>query len=89
MRTAYFTRQFKKDVKLAEKRRKDISKLKTFMEILVEGQLLPEKYKDHQLRGEFEDYRECHIEPDWLLIYKSNSSEIYFTRTGTHADLFG
>ncbi len=59
------------------------------MTSLLAGHSLAEKYKDHGLKGEFVDYRECHIETDWLLIYKLTRSEIYFVRTGTHADLFG
>ncbi len=59
------------------------------MTLLVEGHVLAEKHKDHPLAGNFADYRECHIEPDWLLIYKLNPSKIYFVRTGTHSDLFG
>lgn len=89
MRTPFYARQFKKDLKLAKKRRKDISKLKEVMSSLIEEHKLAEKYKDHDLRGEFTDYRECHIESDWLLIYKLHLSEIYFARTGTHSDLFG
>jgi len=89
LRTAYYTRQFKKDLRLAQKRRKDIDKLKSVMALLVEERVLGEKHKDHPLAGSFANYRECHIEPDWLLIYKLNPSEIHFVRTGTHSDLFG
>jgi mRNA interferase YafQ len=66
-----------------------MAKLKDVMTFLIEGHALPQKYQDHPLRGKFIGYRECHIEPDWLLIYKLNPSEIYFVRTGTHSDLFG
>lgn len=89
MRTPRYTRQFKKDVKLADRRCKDLDKLKEVIASLVGGRSLPAKYKDHPLKGEFIDYRECHIEPDWLLIYKLRPSEIFFVRTGTHSDLFG
>ena len=89
MKIPFYTRQFKKDLKLAQKRRKDINKLKEIMGFLIEGRELPVKYKDHPLRANFVDYRECHLESDWLLIYKSSPSEIYFVRTGTHSDLFG
>ncbi|MBI4432784.1 MAG: type II toxin-antitoxin system YafQ family toxin [Candidatus Omnitrophica bacterium] len=81
-------RQFQKDVRLAKKRGKDIHKLKIAIDLLIEGQVLPGKLKDHSLRGNFVDYRECHLEPDWLLIYKETPWEIYFVRTGTHSDLF-
>ncbi|MBI3252297.1 MAG: type II toxin-antitoxin system YafQ family toxin [Candidatus Omnitrophica bacterium] len=88
MKVPHYTRQFKKDLRLAQRRGKDIGVLKRIMTQLVEGHALSEKYKDHPLRGEFERYRECHIEPDWLLIYKSTPSEIHFVRAGTHSDLF-
>ncbi len=89
MRISRYTGQFKKDLFLAKKRHKDIAKIKQIMALLIEGQSLPEKHKDHPLKGELKDYRECHIEPDWLLIYLPFSSEIHFIRTGTHSDLFG
>ena len=89
MKTALYTRQFKKDLKLAQKRRKDTDELKNVMTLLVEGNILSGKYRDHPLRGKFSGYRECHLEPDWLLIYKLTSEEVYFVRTGTHSDLFG
>ena len=89
MRISYYTGQFKKDLKLAQKRRKNIEKLKETMASLIEGRELPDKYQDHPLGGNFIDYRECHIEPDWLLIYKLPPSEIHFVRTGTHSNLFG
>ena len=89
MRTPRYSKQFKKDVSLAQKRHKDINKLKHVIEILMGEQTLPEKYKDHPLKGGFLGYRECHIEPDWLLIYLLSPAEIHFIRTGTHSDLFG
>jgi len=88
MRTPYYARKFEKDVKLQKKRGKDIEKLKEIVRLLIEGSMLPPKYRDHNLTGNFVGFRECHIEPDWLLIYKINEAEIYFTRTGTHSDLF-
>ena len=80
----------KRDLKLIKKRGKDISKLETVLEILLSGENLPDKYKDHQLKGEMSEFRECHIEPDWLLIYRKEDTELilYATATGTHADLF-
>ena len=80
----------KRDLKLIKKRGKDISKLETVLEILLSGENLPDKYKDHQLKGEMKEFRECHIEPDWLLIYIKEDTELilYATATGTHADLF-
>jgi mRNA interferase YafQ len=67
-----------------------MEKLKTAMQILVDEKLLSKTYHDHRLSGYFKDRRECHIEPDWLLIYKinKNKKEIIFERTGSHADLF-
>lgn len=89
MRSSYYTKQFKKDLALVRRRGKEISKIKNVMSLLIEAVPLPEKYKDHSLRGEFANYRECHLEPDWLQIYKLNPSEIHFVRTGTYSDLFG
>ncbi|HEV2614378.1 MAG TPA: type II toxin-antitoxin system YafQ family toxin [Gammaproteobacteria bacterium] len=84
-----YTRRFEKDLKLARKRGKNIQKLKDAIEILLGGSRLPEKYHDHWLVGNYSDRRECHIEPDWLLIYKPEKREIVFERLGSHADLFG
>ena len=82
------TTRFKKDVKLARKRKKDLSKLREVMELLLAGKKLPHKCFDHWLTGNYSDRRECHIEPDWLLVYKPEAKEIIFERTGTHSDLF-
>ena len=89
MRTPHYSRPFKKDLNLVARRGKDIAHLKEVMTTLVEGSRLNEKYKDHTLKGAFASYRECHIESDWLLIYKLHASKIFFVRTGTHSDLFG
>ena len=90
MRTFSRTTQFKKDVKLAGKRGQDLEKLKTVLGLLIDGADLPPKYKDHPLRGDFAGSRDCHIEPDWILIYTitENNSHVRFERTGTHSDLF-
>jgi mRNA interferase YafQ len=90
VRTFSRTSQFKKDVKRADKRGEDLSKLRTVMDLLIEGGLLPPEYKDHPLRGNFAGSRDCHIEPDWVLIYTltENGSHVCFERTGTHSDLF-
>jgi len=82
------TKRFEKDVKLARKRGKEMKKLYVAMEILIEEKNLPAKYYDHWLTGNYANRRECHIEPDWLLIYKPGLKEIIFERTGTHSDLF-
>lgn len=89
MKAVSYTVKFRQDVKLAQKRHKDIAKLKEVMTLLMEGHAPSERYQDHPLKGEFAGYRECHIEADWLLIYKLNPSEICLVRTGTHSDLFG
>ena len=68
------TSQFKKDYKLAIKRGCDISKLQKVVMILASGETLPEEYQDHQLRGNYNGYRECHIEPDWLLVISSTTT---------------
>jgi len=80
--------QFKKDVKLLQKRGKDMEKLRKIIMFLVEGEKLPRKNRDHQLKGTLKDCRECHIESDWLLIYRIEGSELSLVRTGSHSDLF-
>jgi mRNA interferase YafQ len=75
-------------VKLAEKRGKDMAKLREIILLLVEGTPLPPRYKDHPLAGNWKDCRDCHIEPDWLLIYRVDGDAVYLVRTGTHSDLF-
>lgn len=79
---------FKKDVKLAQKRGKNTEKLKEVLKYLVEDKPLPAKYKDHPLIGNYIGRRECHSEPNWLLIYKKEQDILILERTGTHADLF-
>lgn len=83
-----FTNQFKKDLKRIKKRGKDAAKLKAVMTSLIDEQPLAERHRDHVLVGSNQGRRECHIEPDWLLIYKVNEGEIIFERTGSHSDLF-
>lgn len=88
MRIPSYTKQFSKDLKKMEKRGKSSAKVKEIIKSLVNEESLNAKYKDHKLVGNFKGRRECHIEPDWLLIYKVADSEIIFERTGTHSDLF-
>lgn len=90
MLTIKYETTFKKDFKRIVKRGYNIRLLEEVIEILSNGETLPEKYKDHNLIGNYSDCRECHITPDWLLIYKVNGEELilYLTRTGTHSDLF-
>ena len=90
MRTFSRTSQFKKDVKLAGRRGKNLAKLKAVLDLLIEGEVLPPQYKDHPLRGNFAGSRDCHVEADWVLIYTltENNTHVRFERTGTHSDLF-
>ncbi len=83
-----YTRQFKKDLKRVKKRGKNINKLKIVISLLVDEKPLEKRYRDHSLIGNFKGRRECHIEPDWLLIYKLEEKAIIFERTGSHSDLF-
>jgi mRNA interferase YafQ len=88
MRQPDYSGQFKRDVKQAEKRGKNMDKLKALLTLLIEGQPLPANYLDHPLKGEWRGFRDAHIEPDWLLIYKISDDVIRFERTGRHVDLF-
>jgi mRNA interferase YafQ len=80
--------QFKRDVRLAEKRGKDMAKLRELILLLAEETPLPPRYKDHPLSGEWKHHRDSHIEADWLLLYKIDDNDLYLVRTGTHVDLF-
>lgn len=80
--------QFRRDVKLALKRGKDLAKLREVILLLLERRPLPPRYRDHPLAGEWKHYRDCHIEPDWILIYKIDGDDLYLVRAGTHSDLF-
>lgn len=84
------TKKFEKDLKKIKKRGYDIGLLTEVLKILVSGEKLPSKYKDHELKGNYANCRECHITPDWLLIYEivEKNLILYLTRTGTHSDLF-
>ena len=80
--------RFRKDVKLAQRRGMDMAKLRALIEMLAAGKPLPVQYRDHPLKGEFASFRDCHIEPDWLLIYATTKEDLKLVRTGTHGDLF-
>jgi mRNA interferase YafQ len=80
--------RFGKDVERAKKRGKDMAKLRTVLTLLAEQQPLPATYRDHALRGSWIGFRDLHIEPDWLLIYRIQADELQLARTGTHSDLF-
>ena len=85
-----FTAQFKKDLKAAKKQNKNLDKLYDVIEQLADGKVLDAKYHDHNLHGKYENARECHIEPDWLLIYeiRENILVLMLNRVGSHSDLF-
>jgi mRNA interferase YafQ len=83
-----YKNSFEKDVKLVKKRGKNIDKLKEVIRLLIEGKPLITKYRDHRLVGNYVGHRECHIEPNWLLIYKIEADTLLLERTGSHADLF-
>ena len=85
-----FTTQFKKDIKLAKKQGKDIDKLFEVVEHLANGEALEDKYRDHDLSGNYKGCRECHIDPDWLLIYEIDNDVLILMlyRVGSHSDLF-
>ncbi len=80
--------QFKRDVKLLQKRGKDMSKLRELILHLSQQTPLPPRYKDHPSSGEWKHHRDSHIEADWLLLYKIDDNDLYLVRTGAHADLF-
>lgn len=83
------TTQFKRDLKKVLKRGKNINVFKLILRKLAIGQSLPTKFRNHKLQGNYRDCWECHIEPDWLLIYRKLKEEIRLERTGSHSDLFG
>lgn len=91
MLDVFFSAKFKKDYKRAIKQGKDVELLLDIVEILAEEQPLDPKHKDHALIGDYIGYRECHIQADWLLIYKTAGQELLLTltRTGSHSELFG
>lgn len=85
-----WTNQFKKDYKLAKKRRMPMDRLHDIMAKLAKGESLPPENRDHALTGSWNTFRECHITPDWLLVYKYQDNKLVLTlaRTGSHSDLF-
>jgi mRNA interferase YafQ len=88
MRSASYTGQFKRDVKLVEKRGKDMGKLRHVIGLLLAGQPVPREFGDHPLKGEWKPSHDLHIESDWILIYSVDGDSVRFERTGTHSDLF-
>jgi mRNA interferase YafQ len=88
VRIPEYSTRFHRDVKLAQKRGKNMAKLKDILAILIAEQPVPPRCKDHPLKNEWSGYRDAHIEPDWLLIYCIAGDVVRFERTGTHSDLF-
>ena len=84
-----FTGQFKRDYKLCKRRGYQMNLLMTVINTLAIPAVLPEKNRDHYLTGNYSNKKECHIQPDWLLIYRVEGEELVLYRTGTHSDLFG
>jgi mRNA interferase YafQ len=84
----YYTTQFKRDYKRIKKQNKDPNKLKVVIEKLVTSEKLEPKYRDHQLSGNWKGHRDCHIEPDWILIYRIEDEDLFLERTGFHSELF-
>jgi mRNA interferase YafQ len=83
------TKQFEKDWKRATRRGYDLARARAVMRDLAAQEPLAPRHRDHPLKGEWQDHRECHIQPDWLLIYRTTATTITYVRMGTHADLFG
>ena len=89
MLTLSVTGQFRRDYRRLKNRGCDMSLLEAVINTLLAGQPLPERCRDHGLSGNYRGFRECHVKPDWLLIYRQKGNELFLYRTGTHADLFG
>ena len=83
-----YTTQFKKDFKRISKQGKDLEKLEYVIETLLSKKSLDQKFNDHSLSGKWKNHRDCHVEPDWLLIYRITSESLILERTGSHSDLF-
>jgi mRNA interferase YafQ len=88
MRQPDYSTQFRRDVKRAEKRGKDMGKLKELLSLPIPGESLPAQCRDHPLKLNWQGYRDAHIEPDWLPISFADEKTVRFERTGTHSDLF-
>jgi mRNA interferase YafQ len=81
--------RFKKDFKKLQSSGRDLQKLAEVLHLLANEKELPERHRDHSLIGDYVDHRECHITPDWLLIYQTTGTELLLVRTGSHSELFG
>ncbi len=83
-----YSSQFKKDFKKVQSQGKDISQLEIVIEKLLNNEQLDIKYRNHKLVGKWKNYSDCHLEPDWILIYKLTNIALFLERTGSHSDLF-
>ena len=81
--------RFRRDIRRLQRQNADLPRLQTIIRQLANEQPLEARYRDHQLTGNWRGFRECHIQPDWLLIYRVEDNELQLARTGSHADLFG
>lgn len=88
MKAIFQTSQFKKDFKRIQKRGKDLSELKEIVGAIAKSEVLEERHRDHALSGNWSGSRDCHIEPDWILIYRVDGEFLFLERTGSHSDLF-
>ena len=88
MKAIFQTSQFKKDFKRIKKQGKDLSKLKEVVSAMANSELREERHRDHALSGNWAGSRDCHIEPDWILIYRIDEDYLFLERTGSHSDLF-
>ena len=88
MNTIHETSQFRRDIKKLKKQGKNLEKLKQVVLVLVSGDALDARYRDHALVGSWKGSRDCHIEPDWLLIYRKETERLFLERTGNHSELF-
>ena len=86
----FATNKFKRDLKKCKRQNKDVQKLQAILELLVAGEALPASNRDHSLAGNYVNHRECHIEPDWLLVYRINETDkiVELVRVGSHSELF-
>lgn len=88
MKAIFQTSQFKKDLKRVGKQGKDLGKLKDLVSVIAKSEVLDERHRDHSLNGKWSGSRDCHIQPDWILIYRVEGDCLFLERTGSHSDLF-
>jgi len=86
--TSVLLTQYRRDLKRCEKRGKPMEKMRQVILLLLSAEPLPARYRDHTLSGDWIGHRECHVDPDWLLIHKVDTESLYLVRTGSHSDLF-